>query len=154
MSRMRNINPFSPPVKVRIIPEAIRSLNELRVTSLTDLKNPRSWGYNCWSCTAQVMGWVEDQFWMSQHAMKEHLAEKTVPILKKDARAGDIVVFFKKDDDYSYGYDLYHTAVIIEKRRNPIVLHKDGENAADVVPLTKAGYRFCKIKYVRPLHIQ
>ncbi len=96
--------------------------------------------YNCWGFTAWYLQWEADARWLDGSMMEIYLAERTKPISKEDAKAGDIAIFRR-------GKYLTHTAVLLPG--GDVVCHKPGGMALCIDTLENASCQYGTVTYAR-----
>lgn len=99
--------------------------------------------FNCWGYVAFNNGWEQTPWWIPESLMESHLAAHTVPVSKKDAKAGDVVIFRRNGL-------LIHTALMTHDPE--IICHKPGANplCLDTIKNAQKSYWNTAISYARP----
>jgi cell wall-associated NlpC family hydrolase len=96
--------------------------------------------FNCWGFTAWYLQWEDKAKWLEGAMMEFYLAERTTPISKSHAKAGDIVVFRS-------GRYLTHTAVLLPG--GDVVCHKPGANHLCIDTVEAASISYGSVTYAR-----
>lgn len=105
-----------------------------RVQHVLGMANDMTDDFNCWGATMFIADpTVPTLGWVDYEGMHEWITTKLEPIERKQAKEGDIVALFARDEK-AETMRLIHTAYCVEPNR---YVHKLGQNVARLETLNK-----------------